>query len=228
MRHVHSLMHVDALPCTITLTLSHTNCRCVFTSSTAAGPVLPLNIEGYISPFEVSPTCYKVLAEDDCWITGVLTMEVGEKDLLHHHRDHLIYVEQGDGVTIYPGGNEDEPMVVPLQAGAGIPAPMSAPPFAKHTLLNSGTVPLKMVFFETKKGGSAPVSDVSVAVVVCVQKEVLLMRVVLYACMRWCCGVFDCCEARVLALGCRDSHKGDSSRQYSGSEWTIHVPLWLA
>jgi len=42
-------------------------------------------------------------------------------------------------------------MVVPLQVGAGIPAPMSAPPFAKHTLLNSGTVPLKMIFFEAKK-----------------------------------------------------------------------------
>ena len=58
---------------------------------------------------------------------------------------HLIYVEEGDGVTIYPGGDESKPMVVPLQAGAGIPAPMSAPPFASHTLLNSGTKPLKMM-----------------------------------------------------------------------------------
>ena len=66
-------------------------------------------------------------------------------------QDHLIYVLEGDGVTIYPGGDESAAMVVPLQVGAGIPAPMSAPPFAKHTLLNSGTVPLKMVFFEAKK-----------------------------------------------------------------------------
>jgi len=109
------------------------------------------DIEGYISPFAASPGCYKILAEDDDWITGVLTMEVGEKDELHHHRDHLIYVAEGDGVTIYPGGDESSPMVVPLQVGAGIPAPMSAPPFAKHTLLNSGTVPLKMIFFEAKK-----------------------------------------------------------------------------
>jgi len=108
-------------------------------------------VAGYISPFEVSPGCYKILAEDDDWITGVLTMAVGEKDLLHHHKDHLIYVLEGDGVTIYPGGDESAAMVVPLQVGAGIPAPMSAPPFAKHTLLNSGTVPLKMVFFEAKK-----------------------------------------------------------------------------
>jgi len=108
-------------------------------------------IEGYISPFDVAPGCYKKLAEDDDWITGVMTMAVGEKDTLHHHKDHLIYVAEGDGVTIYPGGDESSPMVVPLQVGAGIPAPMSAPPFAKHTLLNSGTKPLKMIFFEAKK-----------------------------------------------------------------------------
>jgi len=107
--------------------------------------------EGYVSPFQVSPECYKLVAEDDSWITGVMTMEVGAKDILHHHRDHLIFVEQGDGVTIYPDGDESNPMVVPLQPGAGIPAPMSAPPFAKHTLLNSGSVPLKMIFFEAKK-----------------------------------------------------------------------------
>ena len=109
------------------------------------------DVEGYISPFAVSPECYKILAEDDDWITGVLEMPVGAKDALHHHKDHLIYVEQGDGVTIYPGGDESAAMVVPLAPGAGIPAPMSAPPFAKHTLLNSGTVPLKMIFFEAKK-----------------------------------------------------------------------------
>jgi len=107
--------------------------------------------EGYISPFEVSPECYKELASDDAWITGVMTMEVGAEDLVHHHRNHLIYVEEGDEVTIYPGGDKENPMVVPLKPGAGIPAPMDAPPFAKHTLKNSGSVPLKMVFFEAKK-----------------------------------------------------------------------------
>ena len=92
-----------------------------------------------------------VLAEDDDWYTGMLTMDVGEKDEYHHHKDHLIYVLEGDGVTIWPGGDESAAMVVPLAPGAGIPAPMSAPPFAKHTLLNSGTVTLKMLFFEAKK-----------------------------------------------------------------------------
>ena len=58
---------------------------------------------------------------------------------------HRADVLEGDGVTIYPGGDESQAMEVPLQVGAGIPAPMSAPPFAKHTLKNSGTKPLKML-----------------------------------------------------------------------------------
>ena len=61
-------------------------------------------------------------------------------------------VLEGDGVTINPGGDESAAMVVPLQPGAGIPAPMSAPPFAKHTLVNSGTVPLKMVYARQTPG----------------------------------------------------------------------------
>jgi len=108
-------------------------------------------IEGYISPFKVSPGCYKILTEDENWITGILTMAVGEKDEFHHHKNHLIYVLEGDGVTINPGGDESAAMVVPLKPFAGIPAPMAAPPFASHTLVNSGTVPLKMLFFEAKK-----------------------------------------------------------------------------
>jgi uncharacterized cupin superfamily protein len=66
-------------------------------------------------------------------------------------QDHLIYVLEGDGVTINPGGDESAAMAVPLQPGAGIPAPMAAPPFGSHTLENTGTVTLKMVFFEAKK-----------------------------------------------------------------------------
>ena len=37
---------------------------------------------------------------------GDKVVAVGEKDELHHHKDHLIYVVEGDGVTIYPGGDE--------------------------------------------------------------------------------------------------------------------------
>jgi len=109
------------------------------------------DIEGYISPFAVAPGCYKILAEDDDWITGVLTMKVGEEDAFHHHKDHLIYVLEGNEVTIYPGGDKAAAMAVPIAPFAGIPAPMAAPPFGSHILKNSGTKPIKMIFFEAKK-----------------------------------------------------------------------------
>ena len=142
------------------------------------------DVDGYISPFTVSPECYKILAEDDdcaraptarplpahqpshapptttlstpslstgAGITGMLTMEPGAKDEFHHHKNHLIYVLGGEEVTIYPGGDESAAMAVPLALYAGIPAPMEAPPFGSHVLKNTGSVPLKMLFFEAKK-----------------------------------------------------------------------------
>jgi len=109
-------------------------------------------IAGYISPFKVAPTCYKVLAENDDWITGVMEMQPGEQDGLHHHKDHLIYVLEGDEITIYPDGNLDDPHAVPIKPEAGIPAPMAAGPiFSKHLLKNTGTKTCKMLFFEMKK-----------------------------------------------------------------------------
>jgi len=110
------------------------------------------DVEGFISPFDVSPTCYSnILSEDDKkdpdWVTGILTMQPGEEDKTHHHKDHLIYVLEGEHVTITFG---EESMPVPIAAGAGLAAPMSAPPFAKHSLKNTGTTPVKMLFFEMK------------------------------------------------------------------------------
>ena len=46
------------------------------------------DVEGYISPFAVSPECYKILAEDDDWYTGMLTMEVGAKDAYQYAAAH--------------------------------------------------------------------------------------------------------------------------------------------
>lgn len=106
--------------------------------------------EEFISPFKVAPQCYQILAENEEWITGMMTMDPGAEDPVHHHKDHLIYVLEGEEITIYPGGDKEKPMVVPLQPNTGIPAPQSAPPFGKHFLKNSGKVPIKMLFFERK------------------------------------------------------------------------------
>jgi len=109
------------------------------------------DIADFVSPFSVAPECYSLLAEDDNWVTGLLTMEPGATDQLHHHRDHLIYVLEGEEVTIYPEGNLEDGHAVPIKPNAGIPAPMSAGAiFGNHIMKNTGTSSVKMVFFEMK------------------------------------------------------------------------------
>ena len=109
-------------------------------------------LKGWKSPFKVAPQCYKVLAEDDTWYTGLLEMEPGAEDGIHNHKDHLFYVLEGDEVTIYPGGDKSDPQAVPIKAGAGVPAPEAAGPiFSKHIVKNSGKTKCKIVFFEKKE-----------------------------------------------------------------------------
>ena len=117
-----------------------------FPSCAPCGP-----LGGAETPFKVSPECYTSLAENDDWITGLLTMEPGQKDAFHYHRDHLIYVLSGNNITINVGGDESNAIVKDIAPFHGLPAPMAAPPFASHSLINSGTETLKMVFFEMKK-----------------------------------------------------------------------------
>ena len=109
------------------------------------------DIPGFVAPFTVKPECYKILNENDDWITGEVNMAPGQEDVLHHHKDHLIYVLSGDQVTIYPDGNKEDGHAVPIKPNAGIPAPISAGPiFSRHIMKNTGTQPIKMVFFEMK------------------------------------------------------------------------------
>mmetsp|Transcript_2914 Transcript_2914/g.7607 ORF Transcript_2914/g.7607 Transcript_2914/m.7607 type:complete len:236 (+) Transcript_2914:73-780(+) len=109
------------------------------------------DVDGFVSPFAACPKCYKILAENDDWITGIMEMEVGEQDSLHNHKDHLIYVLEGDQLTIFPGGDMENGQAIPIQPNSGIPAPIAAGQiFTKHVVKNTGTKPVKMVFFEMK------------------------------------------------------------------------------
>uniref|UniRef100_A0A7S4SZ56 Cupin 2 conserved barrel domain-containing protein n=1 Tax=Alexandrium monilatum TaxID=311494 RepID=A0A7S4SZ56_9DINO len=106
----------------------------------------------FILPWDVAPDNYKVLAQDDDFLTIELTMEPGATDALHSHRAHLIYVLAGSEVTIYPGGDMDKGQAVQIKPGAAIPAPVSAGAlFTRHVVKNSGSDTLKMVFFEQKQ-----------------------------------------------------------------------------
>ena len=122
-------------------------------------------VPDFISPFKVAPECYQVLAENDDFVTGMMTMKPGESDPVHHHKDHLIFVLEGEEITIYPCGDQAAAMTVPIAFGAGIPAPMSAPPFGKHSLRNTGKTTVKMLFFESKKWACAANRDMVIATV---------------------------------------------------------------
>jgi len=110
------------------------------------------DVDGFVTPFCAAPQCYKIHAENDEWITGEVNMEPGSTDSLHDHKDHLIYVLEGDEVTIYPGGDMEKGHAVPIKPFAALSAPISEGPiFSKHIMQNTGTKPVKMVFFEMKK-----------------------------------------------------------------------------
>jgi len=105
-------------------------------------------VEGdFVSPLKVCPDCYKTVAEDDDWFIGEMVMDVGFEDPPHSHLDHLVYVLEGDGITIFPGKEKgDEKMEIPIKPGMAIPVPAG-----HHIVKNTGTIKCKMVFFELKK-----------------------------------------------------------------------------
>lgn len=108
-------------------------------------------MDGFVSPFDTCGDEYKKLAENDDWVTGEMTMEPGSQDTLHNHRDHLIYVMEGDELTIFPDGNMETPAVVPIKPFTGIPAPQAAGGiFKNHTVKNSGSKKCRLIFFEMK------------------------------------------------------------------------------
>jgi hypothetical protein len=41
----------------------------------------------FTTAFKASPNCYRILAENDDWVTGMVTLEAGEQDRLHDHRE---------------------------------------------------------------------------------------------------------------------------------------------
>lgn len=101
----------------------------------------------FVSPFEAVPDCYKKLAEDDLWFTGCMTMAVGMEDKPHSHRDHLLYVLEGESLCIYPGKEKgDKKMEMQIKPCAAVPVPAG-----DHIVQNTGSKDIKIIFFELKK-----------------------------------------------------------------------------
>jgi len=107
------------------------------------------DVKDFVSPFEVKKDCYTKLDEDEDWMIGMIEMKAGDSDPPHDHKDHLIYVLEGDQITIFPGKEvkEDGPSkVVDIKAGMALNVPAGP-----HHLKNSGSKDAKLVFFEMKK-----------------------------------------------------------------------------
>eukprot|EP00931_Biecheleriopsis_adriatica_P061382 TRINITY_DN36905_c0_g1_i1.p1 TRINITY_DN36905_c0_g1~~TRINITY_DN36905_c0_g1_i1.p1 ORF type:complete len:261 (+),score=55.04 TRINITY_DN36905_c0_g1_i1:150-932(+) len=108
-------------------------------------------VADFISPFLVSPGCYKVLAEDEGWLIGELALLPCQGDVLHHHRDHVMYVLSGDSVAIFENGEKSKSRQFDLKPYTGIAAQMGDPVFAKRSMMNTGSSSVKMIFFEMKQ-----------------------------------------------------------------------------
>ena len=47
-------------------------------------------LDEFVSPFDCYPEGYQILAEDDDWFIGKMTMKAGAQDPPHSHLDHLV------------------------------------------------------------------------------------------------------------------------------------------
>ena len=50
----------------------------------------PCALDEFVSPFDCYPEGYQILAEDDDWFIGKMTMKAGAQDPPHSHLDHLV------------------------------------------------------------------------------------------------------------------------------------------
>jgi quercetin dioxygenase-like cupin family protein len=111
--------------------------------------------QNHVSPCECDKEHYTILAEDDDWFIGMLTMKAGETDVPHSHRDHTIYFLEGGNLTIKDWGltndkSNEHVMNKEIPAGAGMPMPPT-----HHQLTVNGDKDIQVVFFEAKKPAEA-------------------------------------------------------------------------
>ena len=107
--------------------------------------------EGHLPCFEAEPDHYKVVAEDDDWMVVTMTMQAGEEDKPHSHREHVVYVLSEGELSIWGGKEKTDPEKpdlgpVPVAPGAVLPVPTGF-----HIVKNTGTIPVTAMFFERKR-----------------------------------------------------------------------------
>ncbi len=58
-------------------------------------------------PLDVAGNVYKLKMENDCVRVFDVTFKVGEKAVMHHHPDHVIYVLEGGKMKLTSEGKTD-------------------------------------------------------------------------------------------------------------------------
>ena len=113
--------------------------------------------EGHITPQEtdpgysyLSPCHYKTLAEDDHWMVVKMDIAPGAEDHPHSHKEHVVYIVDGEQLTVWagPAGKEKESdsLTLPITSGAIIPMPGGF-----HVVKNSGSEHVSAMYFERKR-----------------------------------------------------------------------------
>lgn len=107
--------------------------------------------DGHLACFEAEPDHYKVVAEDEDWMVVTMSMQPGEEDKPHSHREHVVYVLSEGELSIWGGKEKTDPEKpdlgpVPVKPGTVLPVPTGF-----HIVKNTGSVPVIAVFFERKR-----------------------------------------------------------------------------
>lgn len=103
--------------------------------------------EGHICPQVTDECSYKTLAEDDDWMVVKMDIEPGQEDHPHSHKMHVVYIIDGEELSVWGGKDkEGDPLVIPVGPGAILPVPDGF-----HIVKNSGSKPVSAVYFERKK-----------------------------------------------------------------------------
>ena len=99
--------------------------------------------ENMLNPLDVASNVYKLVMENDRVRVLTVTFRPGDKAVMHHHRDHVVYVLEGGKMKLTSQGKTDN---LDLKTGEAI--------FLKaqsHEAQNIGQTTLNLLVVELKK-----------------------------------------------------------------------------
>jgi beta-alanine degradation protein BauB len=99
--------------------------------------------ENMSDPLDVASNVYKLKMENDRVRVFDVTFKVGDKAVMHHHPDHVVYVIEGGKMKLTSGGKTD---ILDLKNGDAIFLNAQS-----HEAENIGQSTLELLVVELKK-----------------------------------------------------------------------------